>query len=351
MSFRILDASTEEGRASWIALWRSWPAREVMAHPDYARLFARAGDRPVAVAAGGPDRAVLLPLLLRPLAAERWARPGERRWDAITPYGYGGAFTWGGAAAEAPAFWREYARFCADARVVSTFARLSLFPDQLIPMPGRVDVRQPNVVRGLEEPPERIWRDYAPKVRGNVRSAERAGLRVEVERSGARLDAFLAIYRETMRRRGADESYYFPRRFFEDIVGRLAPHFVFFHVLAGGAVVSTELVLTSNRRLYSFLGGTREEAFPLRPNDLLKHHAIRWGIEQGMRAYVLGGGFSDADGIFRYKRSFAPGGVVPFHVTSVIHDERGYGDLVAARAAAEGAGWIARPGFFPAYRG
>lgn len=350
MSFRVLDASTADGRASWLALWSAWPEREVMAHPDYARLFARPGDRAVAVATGGPEAAILLPLLLRPLAAEPWARPGEARWDAITPYGYGGAFTWGGAAAEGRGFWREYARLCAEARIVSTFARLSLFPEQLAPMPGCVEARQTNVVRALDDEPESIWRDYAPKVRKNVHAAERAGLRVEVDRTGARLDAFLAIYGETMRRREAARSYHFPRSFFESIVARLAPHFVFFHVLSGETVVSTELVLSSRSRLYSFLGGTHEGAFPLRPNDFLKHHVVRWGIAQRLRAYVLGGGYSDEDGIFRYKRAFAPGGVVPFHVTSAIHDERGYGELVAARAGAEGPGWTARPGFFPAYR-
>lgn len=350
MSFQVLDASTQEGRAAWIALWSRWPDREIMAHPEYARLFARPGDRAVAVVGGTADAAILLPLLLRPLAAEPWARPGERRWDAATPYGYGGAFTWGDAAAAAPAFWREYGGFCADERIVATFARLSLFPEQLAPMPGRVETRLTNVVRSLDDPMERIWRDYAPKVRKNVHAAERAGLRVEVDGTGARLDAFLAIYSETMRRRDAAKPYHFPRRFFEDIVARLAPHFAFFHVLSGETVVSTELVLCSAHRLYSFLGGTHEEAFRLRPNDLLKHHVVTWGIEQGKRAYVLGGGYTDGDGIYRYKLAFAPRGAVPFHVTCAVHDERGYAELVATRAEAEGRRWVARPGFFPAYR-
>jgi len=347
--FRVLDAASPEGREEWIALWREWPDREVMAHPDYVRLFARPVDRGVALVAGGRGRAILFPLVLRPLAAEPWARPGEARWDAITPYGYGGPFAWNAGPAEAATFWSEYRSWCREERLVATFARLSLFPQQLAPIEARIEVRAPNVVRSLEGSLDEIWRDYSSKVRKNVNAAERAGLTVEIDQTGSRLEEFLAVYRETMTRRGADDRYLFPREFFESTIERLAPHFAFFHVLSGGSVVSTELVLCSERHLYSFLGGTLAEAFALRPNDLLKHHIVKWGVAQGKRAFVLGGGYAAGDGIFRYKLAFAPRGEVPFRVASLVHDEGGYSELVAARAA-EVQPDTPRPDYFPTYR-
>ena len=294
---------------------------------------------------------ILFPLVVRPLAAERWTRPGERRWDAITPYGYGGPFAFGPGPRDDAAFWRAYEGWCRDERIVSTFARLSLFPDQRATLAVPPEVRSPNVVRALAGGLDAIWKDYDHDVRTNVKAAQRAGVEVEIDRTGSRLDAFLSIYDHTMRRRGAADFYFFPRGFFERLVARLAGHFAFVHALAQGNVVSSELVLCSEERVYPFLGGTRAEAFRMRPNDMLRHRAIAWAIAEGKTAFVLGGGVAPEDGIFRHKRAFAPRGVVPFEVACLVHDAEACADLVRDRtSAAGGLPWAPRPGFFPAYR-
>lgn len=78
MNFRVLDSSSTEDAAAWFELWRAWPDREVMGHPEYARLFARPGDRTVCAVGEDPGGTILFPLVLRPLAAESWASPGEK---------------------------------------------------------------------------------------------------------------------------------------------------------------------------------------------------------------------------------------------------------------------------------
>jgi len=353
-TFAVLDVADPAGRTEWLRRWLAWPAREPMAHPAYVALFARPGDRAVCLAAGAGAAGVLYPLVLRPLAAEPWASPGEDRWDATTPYGYGGPFSWGASLVSAEGFWSAAGEWLRGARVVCSFARLSLFEDELLPFEGEVADLMPNVVRTLDLSQEALWRDYAHKVRKNVAAARRAGLAFELDAEGRRLDDFLAIYESTMDRRNAAEGYYFPRGFFESVVREMPGAFAFAHVLDAGRVVSTELVLRSARRLYSFLGGTLAEAFEKRPNDLLKHEVAEWGRGAGLDAYVLGGGYGGPDGIFRYKLSFAPGGEVPFRVGRSIHDRDAYEALVARRhdhEASLGGTWSPREGFFPAYRG
>ncbi len=290
--------------------------------------------------------------MLRPLAAEPWTRSGERRWDAITPYGYGGPFAWGPGPRDDAAFWRAYGGWCREERIVSTFARLSLFKAQRATLPAPPQVRSPNVVRALDGNLEAIWKDYSHKVRTNVRAAERAGVEVEIDRAGARMDAFLSIYEHTMRRRGAAEFYFFPRAFFERLAAGLAGHFVLVHAFARGKVVSSELVLCSEHHVYPFLGGTEAEAFPMRPNDMLRHRAIAWAIAERKKAFVLGGGIAPEDGIFKHKRAFAPDGVVPFEVACIVNDAAGCRDLVRDRASAAAGGgpWTSSPAFFPPYR-
>ena len=134
----------------------------------------------------------------------------------------------------------------------STFARLSLFPGQQLPFRGEVVLDRLNVVRRLDLAPDELWRDFEHKVRKNVNCAKRSALTVEVDPSGRRIDDFLAVYYATLQRRAASDSYFFSRDFFQRLIRDLAGQFVFFHVLDGGRVVSTELVLLSADQMYSF---------------------------------------------------------------------------------------------------
>ena len=243
---------------------------------------------------------------LRPLVREPWAPADETTWDLVGPYGYGGAFAWSCSQEDAVVFWNEFEAWAKTQRLVSSFVRLSLFPEQQIPFCGQITEDRPNIVRSLDPTPEALWQDFEHKVRKNVNCAKRCGLSVEMDFDGRRLDEFLKIYYSTMERREASDSYYFPTEFFNAVVRQLAGQYAFFFVLDEGKVVSAELVLVSVAHVYSFLGGTLAEAFAKRPNDLLKHEIILWGRQAGKRAFVLGGGYSGDDGIYRYKRSFAP---------------------------------------------
>jgi len=351
--FIVLDAAKADGRAEWTRRWRAWPEQEPMAHPAYASLFARAGDRALCLASGDDAAGVLYPLILRPLATEPWASAAEGSWDAVTPYGYGGPFAWGSPPPAAEPFWEAAEAWLLGAKVVTSFARLSLFPEEMIAFRGEVAELMPNVVRELKLDADALWMDYAHKVRKNVNAARRAGLTFEVDEEGRRLEEFLTIYESTMDRRNAGEGYYFPRTFFETIVRELPRGFLFAHVLDAGRVVSTELVLRSGSHLYSFLGGTLADAFEKRPNDLLKHEVAEWGRREGYGAYVLGGGYGGPDGIFKYKLSFAPGGEVAFRVGRAVHDPPAVAALLEQRRAfeaARGTPWAPAPTFFPPYR-
>lgn len=353
LDFKVLDARATEERAEWCRIWESWHEREVFAHPDYVRLFARREDRVLCASLRGEQCGILYPFVLRPLAQEPWTDPDDPTWDLIGPYGYGGIFAWDIPDEVQAQFNIWYADWIESERVVSSFIRLSLFPGQMLPSPGQVEISAPNVVRTLDLTLDELWYDYEHKVRKNVNRAKRSELTVEVDSAGNRLEDFLAIYHATMERRGASDAYYFPREFFEAILRDLLGQYAFFHVLRGQEVVSTELVLVSGRYVYSFLGGTVADAFALRPNDLLKHEIALWARQEGKRAFVLGGGYDGEDGIFRYKRAFAPKGTTDFCVSRQIHDATTYDRLVKRRLAwaeAQGGKWQPVAGYFPKYR-
>lgn len=351
---QVLEVTNLAERAAWLQAWENCPDREVFAHPAYVRLFARECDQVFCAWMDHPGGGILFPFILRPLAAEPWADGQEMGCDVTSPYGYGGPFSWNIRADAATHFWKMLDDWLIAHGVVSQLIRLSLFDDQQLPIPGEVEPVLPNVVRSLDLDPAAVWQDYEYKVRKNVKRARADRLTVEFDSTGERLDEFLNIYYATMDRRDAANSYYFPRSFFESVCDQLAGQFVFCHVRRGSTAVSSELVLVSRRHLYSFLGGTLPEAFPSRPNDLLKHEVIGWGQQAGKRAFVLGGGYHGDDGIYRYKRSFAPQGTEWFRIGKRILLPDAYERSVKQRQvwhACQASPWSPRPGYFPAYRG
>ena len=352
---KLLDSRIPADRSLWVERWSQSPYQEPMAHPSYAQLFAREGDVPACVLYEDNSATVLFPLILRPLAMEPWAAGTDKGWDAVTPYGYGGPLRWGPGEMIPERFWSTFRTLAAERRIICIFARLSLFEEELVPSGCEwvVEEASQNVVIDLRKGGEQLWRAYAHKVRKNVKRAQSSGLVVEVDTTGARLEEFLAIYSETMDRRDASSWYRFDRTFFRRLVDGLPGNVLFFHALAPAGVVSTELVLVSSKRLYSFLGGTRVQAYAMRPNDLLKHAVVGWGVDNGKASFVLGGGYQRDDGIFQYKKGFAPDGVMPFKIAKLTLDVAAYADRVERRQCWEkmqGRTWESRSSFYPAYR-
>ncbi|HVE43134.1 MAG TPA: GNAT family N-acetyltransferase [Planctomycetota bacterium] len=349
----MLDASVPLERATWVQLWESWPDREVMAHPEFVRLFAKDGQQVLAAAGRGREGGALYPFIRRPLEAEPWCPSGVSGCDLSTAYGYSGPFGWDLNAEETRSFWSQFDRWAREKDVVTSFARLSVFPEDLLPFDGDVTVNSPNIVRNLELSDEELWSDYLPKVRQNVRRALSRGCELQVDADGSRMEEFHHIYTATMTRRNASSYYFFKREFFETILQKLQGHCAFFHVVHEGKVVSSELVLLSRRHAYFFLGGTLAESFELRPNDFLQHETFRWCRDAGKHALVLGGGYRGSEGLLKYKRSFAPRGEVPFKVGMKTYAAALSERLVQERRAWEasrGVEWNPQADYFPGYR-
>lgn len=349
----FLDASSSHDHNAWIELWESWPDREVMAHPDFVRLFARPGDRVVGAAARTNEGGILYPVIVRPFSEEPWGAPGMAGCDLTTAYAYGGPFAWNFAESDAAAFWIRFDAWAREIGAATSFARLSLFPEIMIPFNGPTLDRGPNVIRRLDVSDEELWSSYEGKVRRNVQRARRENVTVVPDFLGQRLDDFLRVYDSTMDRREAKSHYYFPRGLFESLISELPGRFVFMHALVGGKVVSSDLMLLSERNAYYWLGGSLAESFALRPNDLLKHETFLLCRSLGKKRVILGGGYLPDDGLLKYKRSFAPGSEAPFRTGARTYDPDLSNRLVERRRAweiAQGRAWSPAEGYFPPYR-
>lgn len=348
---RLLTGSGVD-RSLWLDAWQAC-GREPFAHPDYAALFAAKGDDVRCATLNSAAGVAILPLVVRTIGDLEWSE-ATTLVDATSPYGYGGPYA--SSEIDLTDLWSGILAWMAASGVVTSFVRMALdvaAPEQ--PPPGaNVVSGGVNVVVNLRRSEDDQWRHYEHKVRKNVNKANRAGLRVELRESFTDLDEFVALYSATMDRRSASGWYYFGKDFFSALTTSLHGSYVAAEVRDDrGDLVSAELVLQSDRYLYSFLGGTLSEAFPQAPNDLLKHAVINYGRASGRSGYVLGGGYTADDGIMRYKRSFDPSGSVPFFRLEFVANEEAYKGLVDRRLAFE---YVKQPdaqlpeGFWPRYR-
>lgn len=354
--FSVLSADNAQDVVRWSDVWSQWPAREVFAHPSYLRLFGNEAEQPVCALFESQHGTVLYPFFLRDVQNDDLVG-GERRGarDILSPYGYGGAVCIEASDKEALTidFWNHFDSWCKRSNVVSEFVRFSLFSDSLLDFPGDTEEKQDNIVRSLDLSADDLWMDFEHKVRKNVKKAQRLGVVVEVDTTGEFFDDFYRIYTDTMDRRSASSGYYFDEVFFRAIHNSLDGYFAYFHARHEGRIISTELVLLSEENAYSFLGGTESAAFDMRPNDLLKYEVMMWAGANGKKRFVLGGGYAAGDGIYKYKKAFAPSGSLPFRVGRRILDPVAYDALVKASVARriEESSPTLPDGYFPAYRG
>ena len=351
-------SDSSQSRSQWLSIWQR-TGHEPFAHPDYLHLFASEQEEIQALywqdQAG--DYEILFPLIRRPLP-EQLQHLAPNWTDAVSPYGYGGPFATPDANIPWERFWQDVLNWMATERVLTLFVRASLFqtpPSELALPPGRSFVPlhlNDNVVVDVRRHPDEQWGHYDHKVRKNVKKAQRGGLTVEVRPSYGSVSDFVDIYSSTMQRRSASGWYHFGQDFFQGFSDNLAENHIVAEVRdADGKLVSVELILKSQQFLYSFLGGTLQEAFAHAPNDLLKHAVIEYGYKNNLKGYVLGGGYQRNDGIFRYKRAFDSEGVSAFYGIQLVADQHLLGTLATAHhAQANKAEASVQADFFPAYR-
>ncbi|KGX89981.1 hypothetical protein N781_08725 [Pontibacillus halophilus JSM 076056 = DSM 19796] len=271
--------------------------------------------------------------------------PTNTYFDLVTPYGYGGFLIEG---ENINALKEAYKHFCTKNGVVSEFTRYHLLHNKYKEFFDDIKTYKKNVVRDLNLSLDDMFMDFEHKVRKSIKKAWRSQLEIEVDYTGDRLDDFLLIYYDTMDRAKADENYYFSKEFFQYINEYLKDHFVYFHVLYDGKIISSELVLYGKDNCYSFLGGTDRRYMKLSANNFLKYEIIKWAKGIGLSNFILGGGYGSEDGIFKYKKGFSPNGMYDFYVGKHIYDQEKYQYLVNLRKSE--LDFEANSEFFPIYR-
>lgn len=248
---------------------------------------------------------VLMPFYLRRINISK--QPTDY-FDVSSPWGYIGPLFHNQHIDILPLFWEEVDKWYKANRVVTEFIRFNFSGNQK--SYSGTTIHTLSNIRGKLKSDEELWNGFKRSVRKNYKNAVRNELICKIYFKDIPLniiEAYYSIWRGTMDRLEAAESYYHTFEYFNDYIKANEDCCALAIVaLPDGKAISTELLLFSKDTMFSFLGGTDASYFNMRPNDLLKIEAMKWAREKGLSYYILGGGLQDGDTLYQYKKKFFP---------------------------------------------
>lgn len=285
-----------------------------------------------------PGSGVVFPALVR--------EAPDGHVDVGTPMGYGGPVA-SGDAASAAAFLDAYERWCAERRVVATFARFHpvLANQELAEGRWHVETIGHSIGWRVEgKDPEEVFAGLDAHHRRVVRKARQAGVEVVPGIGADELGGFVDLYRETMRRRDAAAFYYFPDEYWLHLANELRDALLRFDAYEDGELAASILCLAAPPLLHYHLGASSLRGQSLGANHVLFCETGAWAAAQGFSLFHLGGGVGGfEDSLYEFKRRFDPEGRLPATLGKAVHDVDAYRRLA-------GVAEIDYAGYFPAYR-
>ncbi len=278
---------------------------------------------------------ILMPFILREI---RINEKETSYFDVVSPYGYSGPLFKDAILDEnIVEFWKHVDSWYKENNVITEFIRFSLndysrlYSGTLVPALKNV--------KGVIVNEEEQWSKFKPKVRNNHRRSIQYGLTLEIYYNPIPLEVikdFYDIYILTMQRNNADNQFFHYIDYFEKLITENEENSIIAMVYKDSKPISTELILTVNNTIYSYLGGTLSEYFYTRPNDFLKIEVMNWARERGIEHYVLGGGREDDDGLYKYKKAFFPNDEdIIFKTGQKIINQKVYDELCHAHNSEE----------------
>lgn len=286
----------------------------------------------------------LIPLVRRQIGGESGI------YDLVSPYGYPGMLTHDAIeAGEAARLLSLFNKEAATQGFVSSFLRLNPLLNQW-QLPQTESWRQwfhgGTVSVNLRLPASEIKAAFHVNHRRNLQRLQQLAYTVTINQ-WADLPFFKEAYRQTMQRRHAHPYYFFPDTYFNALQQLLGSRLVLVSVYnAAGEWAAGGLFTHFAQVMQYHLGATSNYHLHLSPSKLMMEAAIDYGKKQGAAMLHLGGGLggSTTDGLFRFKKGFAPD-YHPYTSLRFIHQPAVYEKLKLSL----GKGY-SRNTYFPEYR-
>lgn len=327
--------------------------------PEYVALEGELHEAiPRAFWASAGDREFFIPYMVRRCDTLFPEGTSEAKaWDVVSPYGYPGIIL-SDAARESSEFIahaiQELSESFRAGGVCSAFFRMNpmlsgnfaeIFPANFFAPSSDT------IAMDLRLDDTAMWESIRHGHQWVITKCKKLGFVPRMVPFAENIDDFMTIYRETMDRVKARDSYYFQRDYFE----RLASFSEHVHCCFAdfeGEPAAACVVFECGGIVQAHLGGTKTNFMKKSPFHLVLYHLAQWARERGNRHLHLGGGVGGSDDrLFEFKRGFSDQ-IFPFYTVRMITDQDRYAALTKLRtetASATGVEFVDSD-YFPAYR-
>jgi hypothetical protein len=358
---KLLSIEVTEDRREWEALVNASPYADTYYRPGYIGAYQENHARIHGLLLVAGSRRYLLPLVFRPLSALPFA-PEATGYDVITPYGYGGILP----LEEGPVSREDGAQllaslqsWCRLERVVSCFIRLHSLEDQHRWFEGLnldgVDLQNSGPTKTVElqawdegqAMPSGLLKGRREKMRWARRKLSLDICSCDEPGSEEAIQRFIEIYKTTMDRRHASDSYYFSDDYYRKLAEGLGRDMAIVTARSQEQLVAAALFFADTKYAHFHLSGSTDEGRRLHASAVVILKGAEWARARGCTRLHLGGGLTPNDSLFQFKETFG-GRTFEFYSLRVIGDPARYGELLRSRLQA--ANGPLRPGFFPEYR-
>lgn len=309
---------------------------------SYHKLEAH---RPVLFSLEIEETLIALPLIIRTIEE-------TDAFDCTSSYGYCGPIS-NLATAEIPQahldlFKKELLTYFEKNNIVTAFSRLHPLIDseRFFTSFGTIRALNKTVAIDLHLSPEEQRKQYRKSNKSELNQLRKKGYEVVVAQSEDEIDAFIAIYIETMYRVAAAPMYFFERDYFYNFLN--SPDFRSKLLVAKfeGKIIAGAIFTSANGIMQYHLAGTTEAFIKVTPMKLILDEARLLGNELCLDYLHLGGGVggSDEDPLFRFKSGFS-NFYCQYEVWQLIVDQAKYDELVESKGLKN-----QESSFFPLYR-
>jgi hypothetical protein len=301
-------------------------------------------NRPVLFVAIYDNNFIALPLIIRVI-------PNSAYFDCTSVYGYCGPLSnldFEVIPNEYFAIFQEKLKnFFKQNNIVTAFSRLhplisrgSFFNDL-----GIVKNINKTVAIDLRISLEEQKIQYRKSNISELNQLRRKGFEIVEAKSKEDIDAFIAIYHETMSRVEADKTYFFNHQYFYDFLKNNCFETKLLLAKKENEIAAGAIFTITNKFMQYHLAGTTHAYIKETPMKLILDEARLLGKELGLYYLHLGGGVggSDDDSLFRFKKGFSDF-LCMYQIWQMIIDEVKYNELI------EESGVDKSGSFFPLYR-
>lgn len=266
-------------------------------------------------------------------------RKGEL-FDIETPYGYGGLTVKNINDEDLKNYYAEKKKWANNEKIVSEFIRFNPLLSNYKYADDESKILNVKSTVFIElKPEEELILELNSKNRNMVRKAIKNNINIEIVEpliNTEEKERFIELYKQTMERNNASAFYFFNEEYFDDFFNDMKGKCKLFCAKYNGKTIASAIMIFNNKNMHYFLSGADREFMSLAPNNLLLFKAGVWGYSKGFHKFHLGGGVSDNDALFSFKKQFNEKGILPFYIGRTIFDSEKFNYLVELRKKEDG---------------